>query len=131
VRVFEPVSGPFISDHVSFGVESEDHLWKLKDKLTAAGFRVSEVIDHGFIHSIYAHDPNGIPIEFSANVPGRDVRKNPVIADGQSTVTAQEGSEPLPRKWPEVERPTPLQERRIRPGAGSQLYSKDGGSRPV
>lgn len=34
-----PVSGPFIFDHVSFGVESEDDLWKLKDKLAAAGLR--------------------------------------------------------------------------------------------
>ena len=127
----EPVSGPFIFDHVSFGVESEDELWKLKDQLAAAGFHVSEVIDHGFIHSIYAHDPNGIPIEFSANVPGRDVRKSPVIADNQPTATAQEGPEPLSGKWPEVERPTPAQERRVKPGAGSRLYSKDGGSRPV
>jgi catechol 2,3-dioxygenase-like lactoylglutathione lyase family enzyme len=53
-----PVDGPFIFDHVSFGVETEDDLWELYDKLTAAGFWVSEVIDHGFIHSIYAFDPN-------------------------------------------------------------------------
>jgi catechol 2,3-dioxygenase-like lactoylglutathione lyase family enzyme len=127
----QPVSGPFIFDHVSFGVESEDELWKLKDKLAAAGVRVSDVIDHGFIHSIYAHDPNGIPIEFSADVPGRDVRKNPVIADDRPTLTAKEGSEPLAGKWPEAGRPTPPQERRIFPGAGSRLYSKEAGGHPV
>jgi len=33
-----PVSGPFIFDHVSFGLESEDELWELKDRLEAAGF---------------------------------------------------------------------------------------------
>jgi catechol 2,3-dioxygenase-like lactoylglutathione lyase family enzyme len=72
-----PVKGPFIFDHVSFGVETEEELWELKDKLEAAGFQVSDVIDHGFIHSIYSFDPNGIPIEFSANALGRDVRKSP------------------------------------------------------
>ena len=76
-----PVKGPFIFDHVSFGVETEDDLWELKDKLTAAGFEVSGVIDHGFIHSIYTFDPNGIPIEFSHNVEGIDVRRNPSLAD--------------------------------------------------
>ena len=41
-----PVKGPFTFDHVSFGVESEDDLWELKDKLEAAGFHVSDTIDH-------------------------------------------------------------------------------------
>lgn len=76
-----PVKGPFIFDHVSFGVEEEDGLWELKDKLEAAGFEVSMVIDHGFIHSIYAFDPNGIPIEFSHNIEGKDIRKNPKMID--------------------------------------------------
>ena len=70
-----PVKGPFIFDHVSFGVSAEDELWELKDRLEAAGFPASDVIDHGFIHSIYAFDPNGIPIEFSHNVEGLDIRK--------------------------------------------------------
>jgi len=34
------------------------------------------MIDHGFIHSIYAFDPNGIPIEFSHNVEGIDIRRS-------------------------------------------------------
>jgi hypothetical protein len=59
-----PVTGPFGFDHVSFGVETDDALWYLKDKLQAGGFWVSELIDHGFIHSIYTFDPNHIPIEF-------------------------------------------------------------------
>jgi hypothetical protein len=44
-----PTAGPFIFDHVSFGVETEETLWELKDRLNAAGFWVSKVIDHGFI----------------------------------------------------------------------------------
>jgi len=71
-----PVRGPFIFDHVSFGVETEEELWELKDKLKAAGFEVSDVIDHGFIHSIYSFDPNGIPIEFSVNVSARALQRH-------------------------------------------------------
>ena len=63
-----PVKGPFGFDHVSMGVCSDEDLWELMARLDAAGFWVSEVIDHGFIHSIYAFDPNNIPIEFSAPV---------------------------------------------------------------
>jgi catechol 2,3-dioxygenase-like lactoylglutathione lyase family enzyme len=118
----EPVSGPFVFDHVSFGVETEDDLWELKDKLSAAGFEVSDVINHGFIHSIYAFDPNGIPIEFSHNVESIDVRKHPNMADAVPTATANEGPEPRFEKWPPVKKPTPLSERKVYPGAGSELF---------
>jgi catechol 2,3-dioxygenase-like lactoylglutathione lyase family enzyme len=117
-----PVKGPFIFDHVSFGVETEDDLWKIKDKLTAAGFQVSGVIDHGFIHSIYAFDPNGIPIEFSHNVEGIDVRQNPSITDTAPSRVAQEGPESNTAIWPEVSAPTPEDRRKVYPGAGSELF---------
>jgi len=117
-----PVTGPFIFDHVSFGVETEEDLWALKDKLSAGGFHVSDVIDHGFIHSIYAFDPNGIPIEFSHNVEGVDVRKHPQMADSAPSDVTREGSEPNVDKWPGVERPTPKSEREVYPGAGSELF---------
>jgi catechol 2,3-dioxygenase-like lactoylglutathione lyase family enzyme len=124
-----PVSGRFSFDHVSFGVEAEEDLWELKDKLEAAGFWVSAVIDHGFIHSIYSDDPNNIPIEFSHTVSDIDVRKNPRMVDSQPTKLALEGSEPRENKWPKAEHTTPVEERIIYPGAGSELfhgYSKIG-----
>ncbi len=117
-----PVSGPFIFDHVSFGVDTENDLWELKDRLTAAGIWVSEVIDHGFIHSIYSFDPNGIPIEFSRRVEGTDVRGNPLMADRVPTSVALEGPEPLFEKWPPVVQPTPEEQRTVYPGAGSELF---------
>lgn len=118
----EPVSGPFVFDHVSFGVDTEDDLWELKDRLSAAGFEVSDVIDHGIIHSIYAFDPNGIPIEFSHNVVGVDVRKHPQMADIVPTEAAKEGAEPLADKWPSIVKRTPQSERKVYPGAGSELF---------
>lgn len=117
-----PVKGPFIFDHVSFGVETEDDLWELKDKLSVAGFEVSDVIDHGFIHSIYAYDPNGIPIEFSHNVEGIDVRKHPAMRDVRPSDITREGSEPSSGMWPKIERYTPVSERIVYPGAGSELF---------
>ena len=117
-----PVSGPFVFDHVSFGVESEDDLWELKDRLEAAGFPVSDMIDHGFIHSIYAYDPNGIPIEFSHNVAGVDIRKQPQMRDRQPSAITREGAEPRRDVWPEVTQPTPPSARVVYPGAGSELF---------
>jgi catechol 2,3-dioxygenase-like lactoylglutathione lyase family enzyme len=117
-----PVKGPFIFDHVSFGVEREEDLWELKDKLEAAGFPVSDMIDHGFIHSIYAHDPNGIPIEFSHNVEGIEIRKEPQMRDQSASRITREGAEPRLEAWPEVTKRTPPSERVVYPGAGSELF---------
>ena len=120
------VSGPFIFDHISFGLETDDELWTLKEKIDAAGFWVSEVIDHGFIHSVYSFDPNGIPIEFSCNVRDIDIRKTPVMADPGSTEAAREGPEQQQHVWPAVTVSTPPGERRIYPGEGSRYFKRAG-----
>lgn len=117
-----PVKGPFIFDHVSFGVDSEEDLWELTATLQAAGFPVSDVIDHGFIHSIYAHDPNGIPIEFSHNVAGIDIRRSPQMKDEAPSAATLEGPEQQPDIWPKPEGPIPASERIVYPGAGSELF---------
>jgi len=44
------------------------------------------------------------------------------MADLEPTPAAQEGSEPQFDKWPHVEKPTPSKDRRIYPGAGSELF---------
>jgi len=75
-------------------------LLEIKKTLTAAGFWVSEIIDHGFIYSIYSFDPNNIPVEFSYNVPDVDIRKKPKMKDKHPSVVTLEGSEPQPGSWP-------------------------------
>ena len=116
------VSGPVAFDHVSFGVETKGMLLGLKDRIDAAGFWVSEVVDHGFIHSIYAFDPNGIPIEFSCYVGGIDIHVKPVMMDSAPSDIAKEGPEPLPGKWPPAAEPTPLSRYRAYPGQGSDFF---------
>ncbi|MBI9074009.1 MAG: VOC family protein [Desulfatibacillum sp.] len=119
-----PVQGPYIFDHVSIGVATEKELYDLKDRLEAAGFSVSDAMDHGFIHSIYAFDPNGIPIEFSWPVPGRDIRKTPVLVDRSPSETALEGPDPQPGQWPPVTQPTPRDWRVAFAGAGMELFEQ-------
>ena len=116
-----PVKEKFVFDHVSFGVETSDDLWELKDKIEAAGFWVSEVIDHGFIHSVYAFDPNNIPIEFSVSIGDVDLRKFPRMRDNKPSQVTLEGSDPASGVWPEVASPTPVSEREIFPGEGLVL----------
>lgn len=116
-----PVRGPVVFDHVSLGVESDDDLWELKDKLESAGIWVSEVIDHGFIHSIYAFDPNNIPIEFSAPFSGLNIRKSPRMKDKNPSPIALEGVDPQTGHWPEVKKATPIEDRDIYPGEGTAL----------
>src|SRR5210317_2545318 len=74
-----PFEGPIVFDHIAFGMESSEETWRLKDKLEAAGFQCSDMIDHGFIHSVYSFDPNGIPIEFSYRAEGHDMHRNPLM----------------------------------------------------
>jgi len=120
-----PVRGPFTFDHISFGLECEEDLWTLRDRLEAAGFWVSEVVDHGFIHSLYSFDPNNVAVEFSVPAPDVDLRAQPVMADTEPTACAAEGAEPMPGVWPAVPRPTPVAERRVYPGEGLRLVGKE------
>jgi catechol 2,3-dioxygenase-like lactoylglutathione lyase family enzyme len=97
-----PKKNPMAFDHVSIGVESMDDIIELKTKLMAADFWVSEIIDHGFIYSIYSFDPNNIPIEFSYSLRRVDIRRNPRMKDPYPSTAACEGSEPQPGHWPEA-----------------------------
>lgn len=74
-----PTDEPMVFDHVAIGVEDDTELENLRQTLSNAGYWVSKIVDHGFIHSIYSYDPNNIPVEFCAEVPGRDIRKKPVL----------------------------------------------------
>jgi len=120
----QPCSGPFVFDHVALGMDSKEEVWALKDKLEAAGFACSDMIDHDFIHSVYSFDPNGIPIEFCYEVKGEEIRKELIINDFTPPPAALEGPEPQAGVWPEVIRPTPPEEQEVKLGDGSGFFKK-------
>ena len=90
----EQVKGVFQFDHLAFNVASKEDLFKLQDELVEAGVPVSDVVDHGFIYSIYTYDPNRIPLEFNWNTGKGDLFKNPQLLDDTPGLFAQKGSEP-------------------------------------
>jgi catechol 2,3-dioxygenase-like lactoylglutathione lyase family enzyme len=52
-------------DHLSFNLPDEQALLDLRARLKAAGSEVTDVVDHGFVRSIYFSDPHGIALEAS------------------------------------------------------------------
>jgi len=119
-----PVKGSFGFDHLALEVETLDDMWQIYDRFKAADIWVSEILDHGFIYSLYSFDPNNIPIEFSWANPEFDLRKTPRMQDSKPAFEARKGPDPLPDVWPEVSEPTLPQEQKIYPGEGSELRSK-------
>ncbi|MEX2627690.1 MAG: VOC family protein [Ilumatobacteraceae bacterium] len=77
-------------DHLSLGLPSEEALEALRTRLEKYGCEVTEVVDHGFIRSIYFSDPTGIALEASwwttdlaeegDEVPDRFLDRDPVPA---------------------------------------------------
>ena len=63
-------------DHLSFNVADEDALLALRERLKSAHCEVTDVVDHGFIRSIYFNDPNGIALEASFWVIDATARDN-------------------------------------------------------
>jgi catechol 2,3-dioxygenase-like lactoylglutathione lyase family enzyme len=114
--------GPFAFDHVALGVENDEALWNLKRKLEANDVWVSELIDNGFIHSIFTFDPNGIALEFSCTVANIDIRRNPIRADASPAEVTKEGPEPQPGKWRSAGQETPSDERKLYPGEMKKYF---------
>ncbi len=52
-------------DHLAIHLVDEDALLRLRDRLKSHGCEVTDVVDHGFLRSIYFNDNNGIALEAS------------------------------------------------------------------
>ncbi|MGR6917065.1 VOC family protein [[Actinomadura] parvosata] len=68
-RFAKPAGVPYAKaaqfDHLALHLPDEDALLRLRDRLKAHGCEVTDVVDHGFLRSIYFSDPNGIALEAS------------------------------------------------------------------
>ncbi|WP_236795522.1 VOC family protein [Amycolatopsis sp. GM8] len=51
--------------HLALEVDDLDQLVVLQDRLRKAGVETTELVDHGFIKSIYFFDPNGLRLELT------------------------------------------------------------------
>ncbi len=114
-----PVTGPFAFDHFALGVGSLDDLFRLKDRCAAARIAASDVTDHGFLYSVYLHDPNEVTVECCCPARGSDLAAAPVAVEQAPTPVAEEGADPNPAAWPPVaeERAWP-----IVPGTGYRAF---------
>ncbi len=126
----EPVKGPFVFDHISIGVTDKEALWEIMARLDAAEFPCSDVIDHGCFLSIYSYDPNGIPIEFSCDVPGLDLFWNPVMQDLGHTSGFLTETNPVAGQWPRPD-PVEMEDRIIVPGEGKDNFPETMGKAPA
>ncbi|MHB1987216.1 MAG: VOC family protein [Acidimicrobiales bacterium] len=60
-----PYAGAAQFDHLSMHLADEEALYRLHDRLKSHGCEVTDVVDHGFLRSIYFNDNNGIALEAS------------------------------------------------------------------
>jgi len=116
-----PVKGPFSFDHICIELPGDEELLALKDRLEAADMWVTEIMDNGFIHSLFSTDPNNIQLEFCYRVKGVNLSAHPRMIDDAPSSITREGSEPLFNKWPSVDNPTLPEERKIYPGVLKKL----------
>jgi catechol 2,3-dioxygenase-like lactoylglutathione lyase family enzyme len=82
-------------DHLSFNLADEHALIVLQHRLKEAGCEVTDVVDHGFIRSVYFTDPNGIALEASwwvtdATARDADYDDGSLFSDPQPVPAADE-----------------------------------------
>ncbi|MGE0734258.1 MAG: VOC family protein [Alphaproteobacteria bacterium] len=70
--------------HIAFEVDTLEQMKAFKQRFDQYGIECHGPIDHGFVESIYAWDPNGIQVEVTA----RAAKYDAIMADEQSHVDA-------------------------------------------
>lgn len=69
-ELFRPASG--FNRHLALEVADHAALLEGKARMEEAGLKVEGPIDHGFVHSVYTYDPNGIQVELTCRDAGHD-----------------------------------------------------------
>jgi catechol 2,3-dioxygenase-like lactoylglutathione lyase family enzyme len=82
-------------DHLSLNLPDEEALLRLRDRLKSHGCEVTDVVDHGFLRSIYFSDPGGIALEaswWSVDPTGRpvDYRDERLFSDADPVPAVRE-----------------------------------------
>ena len=66
--------------HIALTVADKETVFAYKDKLEQAGYPCM-LIDHGYCYSVYFHDPNGLQVELTCDVPST----NEIMAQHRKT----------------------------------------------
>lgn len=56
--------------HIAFRVPTDEEQLEYQDSIRAAGFRVTEVMDRNYFHSIYFRELGGVLFEIATDTPG-------------------------------------------------------------
>ena len=56
--------------HIAFRVPNDAEQVEYQDSIRGAGFRVTEVMDRSYFHSIYFREPGGVLFEIATDTPG-------------------------------------------------------------
>ena len=65
---FGPPMPPSPFHHIALNVDGET-LQALKKRVEAAGLQGTYILEHGYCHSLYVTDPNGLIVEFTLDAP--------------------------------------------------------------
>ena len=71
--------------HLAFEVDTMEELKAWRNKINKAGRPCFGPLDHGFIHSIYMYDPNGLQVEITT----KDARYDEIMADDSASAHDQ------------------------------------------
>lgn len=79
---------------MAYKADNLEHLYKLREQIKAAGFPVSKVIDHDFLHSVYFEDPNGFHLEVTTTLrPYRSTEYDVTLLDNKVDLDSYEWDE--------------------------------------
>ena len=117
----QEVEGVFQLDHLAFELATRADLFKLQDELVESDIPVTDIIDHGFIYSLYTFDPNRIALEFNCRTRDIDLISNPMIQTGGSARSLSPNTHSPKNTWDEQELHQDL-ERLIIDGEGKNFF---------
>lgn len=81
-------------NHIALKMDTIEEVAAAKKRLEAAGVNVIGITDHGFIHSIYFFDPNGIRLELTTeNLSDKDAAQFKAIAHDELAAWSKEKAE--------------------------------------
>jgi catechol 2,3-dioxygenase-like lactoylglutathione lyase family enzyme len=71
--------------HIALEAESHEAMLAWQERINTMGKKCLGPIDHGFVHSVYMYDPNGLQVEITCKTPQYDA----ILAEDAAQVEDQ------------------------------------------